>query len=95
VKVNGVAFPAWTTINPGWTSWTPGIGYNQAMVTASASGSLNIVETSTTEQISALQIVPAPEPSTYALAAFGGLSLLVYRRRVSRVNHALATAQVR
>jgi hypothetical protein len=58
-------------------------------IVAPPSGDLVINDPSTSEQITTLQIVAAPEPSASALAAISGVSLLAYRRRINKLNGSL------
>ena len=86
LTVNGNSFPGWSTVGGSWSSWVPGVGYNVMAETASATGTIVINDPSTAEQITAIQIAPVPEPSTWALAGMGVVSLLAYRRRFGKAS---------
>ena len=75
VLVDGNSFPSWTAIGGSWgPNWVLGDGCNEMAVVAPASGSIVINDPATAQEITALQIGAAPEPSPRALAVVGGLS---------------------
>lgn len=72
--------PGWDTVSAFTSDPDPGSGYSQFSDIATDQGSLTMWF-GNVSLVTITGITPVPEPSTMALAALGGTSLLLFRRR--------------